>query len=348
MIAATYTQGGNFKIEEVPVPEIADAETLVKVGASSICATDLKIIRNEHRKLRPGQKIILGHEFVGVIEKSGPKANTYPIGTRVGVAPNIGCGKCEECIRGVTNMCASYSAFGIDMNGAHTQYVRIPHSAIVQGNIIPLPDSISFIEATLLEPLSCVVNGIEALKIRLGDTVVILGAGPIGLMHLLVASVAGAGKVMVVDIIDSKLEKAMELGACSVINSAKENVKDRVMQETKGRGADVVITACPSGEVQEQSLELLAPFGRVCFFGSLPGNNPIIRINSNLIHYKNLMVTGVTGGSPYNYRQALNLVENKRISILKTVSDIFKIADMEEAFELALKGNTLKIVLENS
>ena len=126
MIAATYTQNETFRVEDVPSPEIAADELLVKVMASSICGTDVRIIRNGHRKLAPKQKLVLGHEFAGVVVQVGKQQTAFREGQRIGVAPNIGCGQCDMCVRGLPNMCPDYTAFGITFDGAHTEYVRIP------------------------------------------------------------------------------------------------------------------------------------------------------------------------------------------------------------------------------
>ena len=345
MIAATYKQGGDYRIENVPVPEIEDDELLLRVMASSICGTDVRIIRSGHRKLTPNQKIILGHEFAGVIEKVGSRVRSYSEGTRVAVAPNIGCGKCEFCAQGLTNMCPTYSAFGIDMDGAHAEYVRIPQAAIVQGNVVPVPESISFIEASLIEPLSCVVNGSRSCRIKLGDDVLIFGAGPIGLLHLMLAVASGAGRVFVADVQQHRLNSALKFGAYAVINSSRKSALDQIQTETKGRGVDVVITACPVPSVQEQALDFLAPYGRLCLFGGLPSGSKVT-LDTNQIHYKNLIVTGVTGGSPSDYRLAMKLIQSKRIDVMGVVSHLVNASDMQSAFETALSGNCMKVVLQ--
>jgi len=191
MLAATYTQGGVFAIEEIPRPENSGDGMLLRVTATSICGTDVKIVRNGHRKLKAGQRIVLGHEFVGVIERVGPRVAGYGVGQRVGVAPNAGCGHCDACVRGQSNYCPDYTAFGIDRDGAHAAYVELSARFITQGNVIPLPETVSDREASLLEPFSCVVNGIRVSRIELGDTVVIYGAGPIGLLHAMLSRTAG-------------------------------------------------------------------------------------------------------------------------------------------------------------
>jgi 2-desacetyl-2-hydroxyethyl bacteriochlorophyllide A dehydrogenase len=348
MIAATYTQNVGYRIEDVPIPEIGPDELLVRVMASSICGTDLRIIRSGHRKLSPGQKLVLGHEFAGVVAKAGSRVRQFHEGQRVGVAPNMGCGQCEECIRGLPNMCPDYTAFGITMDGAHTEYVRIPSIAIVQGSVIPLPDHVPFEQASLIEPLSCVVNANRASRIEPGNAVLIFGAGPVGVMHLMLSRLSGAAIVVVADVQTERLQSAAELGATAVVNSTEEDLRERLMQLTAGRGADVVITACSVAAVQEQALGLLAPFGRLCLFGGLPKDNSCVRFDTNLIHYRQLIVTGVTGGAPRDFRAAMRLLAAGRIPVERVISHRFAQADMAAAFDVAMKGDAMKVVLVSS
>ncbi|MCX7018217.1 MAG: alcohol dehydrogenase catalytic domain-containing protein [bacterium] len=348
MIAATISSDCDFRVEDVSVPGIADNEILLKVRAASICGTDTKIINNGHGKLAPGRKIILGHEFVGVIEQCGRDIDCFKVGQRVGVAPNIGCGQCEECIRGLANMCPHYSAFGIDMDGGHTEFVRIPSAAIMQGNVVELPEHVSFEEAALAEPFSCVLNGQRGLRIEAGDTVLVCGAGPIGIMHIMLAGVSGAANIIAADINDARLEMARMAGANITCNSMKGNLRDVVMSHTKNRGANAIITACPVPEAQEQSLEMAAPYGRICFFGGLKKDSPFIRINSNLIHYRNLVITGSTGGSPHDYRRALALIASGRISPRAVISQTYDISQIADAYKAAQNPSNLKIVLCNN
>lgn len=345
MIAATYTQGGCFAVEEMPTPSIRDDELLVKVMASSICGTDLRIIRNGHRKLAPNQKLILGHEFAGVVVRAGRLQTAFREGQRIGVAPNIGCGQCDMCVRGLPNMCPDYTAFGITFDGGHTEFVRVPAAAIAQGSVHVLPDDLSFVRASLVEPLSCVVNGNRAAKIEMGDTAVIFGAGPIGLLHVMLARWSGASKVIAVDVQASRLAQAAEVGATSTILSTQEDVRERVFGETGGRGANAVITACSVPAVQEQSLGLLAPLGRVCFFGGLPKDGSAVRLDTNIVHYKQLELTGVTGGSPRDFRIALNLIASGCVDVERVVSHRFVTNDLAAAFDVAMNQECMKIVV---
>jgi len=345
MLAATYTQGGSFSVEEVPVPRIESDELLLRVRAASICGSDVKIVRSGHRKLIEGQQIVLGHEFVGVIEQVGSRVERYQVGQRVGVAPNAGCGRCDACTSGRSNYCPDYTAFGIDRDGAQAPYVKIPGRFLAQGNVIPLPDEISDTQAALLEPFSCVVNGVRVSRIELGDTVVIFGAGPIGLMHVMLCRIAGAGRIIVVDPVKGRREKAEVLGCDVTLDPEAGEITARLRRETDGRGADVVITACPVPAVQTAAVEVLAPFGRVCLFGGLPKDTGPVAVNTNSVHYGNLVVTGATGGSVQDFRIALKLAVGKRVDLCRVVSDVFRLDELKEAYDKALSGAEGKIVL---
>ena len=317
MLAATYTQGGTLLFDEIPVPEIESDEILLRIRAASICGTDVKIVHSGHRKLPAGRRIVLGHEFVGVIEQVGRSVEGFRLGERVGVAPNAGCGRCDACIRGKANYCPTYTAFGIDRDGGHAPYVRIPARFIAQGNIIPLPASVTDQEASLLEPFSCVVNGVRTAGVGLGDTVVIYGAGPIGLLHTMLCRAAGAARLIVVDPVPARLHKARELGCDQTFNPLEDNIPARVRDETDGRGADVVITACPISQVQTEAVQLLAPFGRLCLFGGLPTSVGPVPLDTNAIHYGNFIVTGTTGGSVEDYRPRTPIGRRKRVDLTR-------------------------------
>jgi threonine dehydrogenase-like Zn-dependent dehydrogenase len=345
MLAATYTQGGAFAIEEIAEPTIERDELLLRIRAASICGTDVKIVRNGHRKLRDGQRIVLGHEFVGVIHEVGARVAGYRVGDRIGIAPNAGCGQCPACIRGKTNYCPAYTAFGIDRDGGHTAFVRVPHRFITQGNIVPLPDEVSDQEASLLEPFSCVVNGVRSARIELGDTVVIYGAGPIGLMHVMLCRAAGAARLIAIDVRGDRLERARDLGCDVTLQPGRDEVVARVRHETAGRGADVVITACPAAEVQSEALQLLAPFGRLCLFGGLPKASGPVPLDTNAIHYGNFTVTGSTGGAVEHYHIALKLVAARRIDLTRVISDMYPLAELQAAYDTALAGTEGKVVL---
>jgi L-iditol 2-dehydrogenase len=345
MISAIYTQGGAVAFTEAPLPAIGEDEVLLRVDATSICGTDIKIARHGHRKLQPGQRVILGHEFVGTIQRAGLRVRGYEEGQRVGVAPNIGCGHCEMCARGLMNMCQNYSAFGINIDGAHTEFVKIPAAALAQGSLIPLENGLSAAEAALAEPLSCAVNGVRVSNIRPGDSVLIFGAGPMGLFNLMVAVNSGASQAFVIDLDDTRLEKARTLGATHTFNSSQGRVKEWVMDETRSRGVDAVITAVPVAQLQADALQLLAPFGRLCLFAGLAAGQSAVPLDTNIIHYKNLVVTGMSGGTPQDYQAALRMIAARRVDVSQVTSHVFPIQELDKAYDVALSGKGLKVVM---
>lgn len=344
MIAITYQKKGIIKVSDIPIPEINPNEILLKVKAASICGTDLKIKTFGHFKNPENKPIILGHEVAGEIAKVGSNLKGFKIGSRISLAPNIGCGVCWQCINGQSNYCEDYEAIGISMDGAFAEYMRIPSGYITQGNVIYLPDSVSFEEASIGEPLSTVVCGAEAVNIAPPDVVLIIGAGPMGVLHIMMAKLRGAQKVIVSEINETRRKQALSFGADIVINPLKEDIRNIVMQSSYERGADVIIIAAPSGKAQEDSLDLIARQGRINFFGGLPKGNDIINFKSNIIHYKQIILTGTTGQSLAQYRKSIEIIASGRIDVKKLISARYSLENAEEAFERAKSEDVLKIV----
>lgn len=345
MQAARYTQGGSLEVVEVAVPEIGRDELLLRVESAAICGTDLKILRHGHRKLRDDQTITLGHEFVGTIERAGSSVRGWTEGDRVGVAPNIGCGVCRMCSRGLPNMCQEFGAYGITFDGAHAAYVRVPAASLGQGSVVRLPSSVSPIAGALAEPLSCALSGVRVAEVGLGDCVLVYGAGPMGLLNLMLARHAGAARVIAVDRNDDRLKLAGEVGATDTINSARTPVTEWVSEHLPEGGVDAVILAVPAPDLQQEALELLLPFGRLCLFAGWSRLAGAVPLDTNPIHYKNLRVGGMTGGSPREYRDALDLISAGQVDVCAVVSDTFHLSDLAGAYERLQAGGGLKITL---
>ena len=344
MIAARFTQGGGFAVSETPEPVAEQGGLVVRIEAASICGTDIKILNHGHRKLRDGQTITLGHEFVGTVHAVNGTTNGFAVGQRVGVAPNIGCGHCRMCMQGMGNMCPSYSAFGIDRDGAHAPFVAIPRAAIEQSLVIPLPEGTDPKAATLAEPLSCVVAAQRATRIDHGDTVVVYGAGPMGLLHVMLAATSGSGRIVVADKNDDRLALARELGAADTVNVAERSVRDWAREHASG-GVDVVIIAVPVPEIQAEAMEILAPLGRLCLFAGWPRGTDGVPLDTNAIHYKSLVVTGTTGGAPRDYVASLKLIASGRVDVRRVVSHVFAFDQLAKAYETAASGQALKVVI---
>ena len=315
MKAAYYYGVGDIRYEEVPEPEIRNREILLKVHAAALCGTDLRIYKNGHFKIAPGEKRALCHEFAGEIAATGPEIKGYRVGQRVSVVPNVGCGHCPMCLQGLNSLCPDYEAFGISYDGGLAEYVRVPQAAVEHGNLVDIPETLSYEEAALIEPFSCTVHSRDMLKTKPGDTVVIIGAGPIGACHVMISRLAGASKIIAADISGPRLEEIRAFGADVTVNSAEEVLKEAVLKETDGFGADVVITACSVPEMQALALELAAPRGRINLFGGLPKGKEIVPLYTNHIHYKELHVLATTGCNYADYRAGMRIAASRKVPL---------------------------------
>ncbi|MDR2159637.1 MAG: zinc-dependent dehydrogenase [Treponema sp.] len=342
MKAAVYYGIRNIRVEEIPLPETGPGELLVKVHAAAICGTDLRIYNYGHFKIREGERRILGHELSGEIVETGSGAEGFKKGDRVSVAPNIGCGVCPNCRRGLNQLCPGYDAFGISLDGGFAEYMKIPRAAIVQGNVVKLPEGISPDQAVLVEPLSCCFNSWRALGTRPGDTVLIFGAGPIGALHVMINRLAGATKIIVADISAERLRQIREYGADEVINSSEQDPAAEAARLTEGQGPSVVITACSVPAVQQQALEIAGVEGRINFFGGMPKGKEAVTLNTNLVHYKQLKVLGTTGSTINDYLESMRIAASGRLPLEKLVSRRFRIDEINDAFQYAAGGTGMK------
>jgi L-iditol 2-dehydrogenase len=348
MIAAVYHGPEDLRLEERPIPSAAPGEAVVRVDCASICATDLRILRGVHRKYGPGTVRVPGHEVVGTIAEVGSQfRGDYRVGQRVFVAPNIGCGHCRECLRGENNLCANYDALGITLDGAFAEYMRVPSAFLEQGNLIPFDNALDGAAVALAEPFACVLRGQKAVNLGSDDVVLILGAGPIGVMHTIAARAADARKVIVSEQSTQRRELAAAAGATRTVNFTEESLPEAVAEETEGRGADVVIVAAGVREAMEGAPALTAIGGRINLFAGLPVGNTAITLDSNLIHYKELKITGTTGCSTNDCRYSMELITSGKVNLASLISSRYRLDRISDAFSAARAGNILKVVLEN-
>jgi L-iditol 2-dehydrogenase len=344
MLAAVYHGANDLRVEQVPVPDISADELLLKVVNTSICGTDLRILHGGHRKYPDGTVRIPGHEVVGEIAALGGNVKGLSVGQRVFVAPNMGCGHCRQCVSGNNNLCANYDAIGITIDGSFAEYVRIPAAAILQGNILPIDDDVDPVAMALTEPFACVLRGQNAIDVRVGDVAVVIGAGPIGVMHILLARLRGASQVIVSEFNPARLEQAKSFGADIAV--APDGLEQAVQDATHGEGADAVIVAAPAHAAQEAAVKIAGIGGRINYFGGLPKDRPTITLDSNVVHYKELIVTGTTACSTQDCRQAAAIVASGRIDLARLASVQFPLAQANAAFAAAEEGKALKVVLK--
>jgi 2-desacetyl-2-hydroxyethyl bacteriochlorophyllide A dehydrogenase len=348
MIAAVYHGPDDLRLEERPTPSAAPGEAVVRVDCASICATDLRILRGVHRKYGLGTVRVPGHEVVGTIAEIGTQfSGNYHVGQRVFIAPNIGCGHCRECRRGENNLCANYDALGITLDGAFAEYMLVPSAFLEQGNLIPFDTALDGAAVALAEPFACVLRGQKAVNVGSDDVVLILGAGPIGVMHTIAARAAGAHKVIVSDGSPQRRSSATAAGATRTVNFLEESLSDVVSEETDGRGADVIIVAAGAQEAMEEAPALAAIGGRINLFAGLPVNKTAITLDSNLIHYKELTITGTTGCSTNDCRRSMELITSGKVNLAPLISGRYRLDRISDAFSAVRAGNILKVVLES-
>ena len=333
-----------IQLTDITKPEITEKEVLIKVKAASICGTDVRMYKNGYPTASEATPLTLGHEIAGCIAEVGSAVDFYQEGRRVAIAPNMGCGICDQCISGNTHLCETYQAFGINLPGGFAEYLVVPEKAVRQGNITLLPDELSYEEAALIEPFSCVFNGQEIAVNKPGDTVLIIGSGPIGIMHAMLALARGASKVMMNDLSEARLADAKEI-IPDLVPLTSDGLQEKVFAETNGQGVDLCIIAAPAPQAQEASFSYMATNGRCLFFGGLPKEKEEVKLNTNILHYKQLRVFGCTRASLAGYRTSAQLVASGRIPLKKLITKCYTINEFPQALENAVNAVGLKNVI---
>jgi len=343
MKALVYHGPEDMRIEDRDLPEPAAGEAVLRVGACGICGTDLRILAGSHRAYQDGVQRVPGHEVAGTIGAAGTGAGVQ-VGQTVFVAPNIGCMACPQCLGGRVNLCRHPRAIGITEDGAMAEFVVLPRELIDQGNVLPVDDPIDMAALALVEPLACVLRGSRAVAIEPGDLVLLYGAGPIGLLHLQVARLRSPSAIVVCEPSADRREQATVWGADYTTDPA--GVEGLIEEVSDGQGADATIVAAPAAAAQEQAIQLGAIGGRINFFAGLPSGRSRAEIDSNLIHYRELIVTGTTANSTEDCREALDLVTSGAIDTARLISQRRPLNECVEAFAAARSGQNLKVVFE--
>jgi len=338
----------DLRLESRPVPMPSPGEVVVRVLACGICGTDLRIYGGTHPEFPPETARVPGHEIAATVHLVGAGVSGVAEGDYCFLAPNIGCGHCPACRAGRENRCLNLEAVGITRDGGFAEYMVVPERAVTRGNILPAPVEIEPWALTVVEPLAAVLRGQKACRLSRGDFVVVCGAGPIGLLHVLAAKVAGADRLLVSEPSEARREQARAFGADDVIDPLAVDLRDEVLRRSGGLGADVVIVATPIAAVQSAALEFAALGGRVNFFGGLPSGRSCVELDTNLIHYQELVLTGTTGNTVDDCREAMALVSCYSIDARAIVTARFPLSAADEAFAAAAGGDQLKVVLEPS
>jgi L-iditol 2-dehydrogenase len=333
MLAARFHGPGDIRLEELPRPALPPKGALLKVLACGVCGTDKRIFTHGHFRIPPGTSRILGHEMVGELVEIDRSHRKFKPGDRVVLAPNVGCGTCRVCQAGYTQLCENFDAFGISMDGGFAQYMAIPAVAFEQGNVLHLPGEFSLDEGAMVEISACAYRGLSACRPQPGESVLIIGGGTVTYLLCGWARLLQAGKVLVSVIEDGWGELSQRGNPDAIINSRKENLGTRVLEETDGLGADVVMVACSAKDMDELAPELAAIQGRVNYFGGLPQNDATVCINSRLIHYREVTILGTTGANVAWMEKTLRALRSRPFDLLQAITHRYPLAEIEKAFQ---------------
>jgi L-iditol 2-dehydrogenase len=343
MRAVVYHAPGDVRVEDVPVPDCGDGEIRAKVDACAVCGTDLKTYRHGNPRIKAPK--VMGHEFTGVVDRVGDAACGFAVGDRVVMATSVSCGRCFYCQRGWNNLCVELAPMGFTYHGGMAEYVTIPARALENGHAIKVPGGVAPEHACLAEPLSCAVNSCENCGVREGDTVVVIGAGPMGIMNACVARGFGAAKIIMAEVNPVRLRQAQAFGFDRLLNPAEEDLAQAVKDETAGLGADVVIVAAPAAAPQEQAPALARKRGAVCLFASLPSGNSAITLDSRIVHYGEIRVVGTSDSTPRQVAKAVELIASGDLPLARLASHVLDLGEIFKAYELMESGEALRVVL---
>jgi L-iditol 2-dehydrogenase len=343
MKAAVLHKPNDLRVDEIEVPSINDDEMLVKVKACAICGTDTRIYLGT-KTTGIHYPSVIGHEISGIVESCGSRVKGFQKGDSVSICPVIPCGICYACQRGMDNICMNRSAIGYEYDGGFQEFMKIPKVAIHQGNVFKAPPDMPFDVSSLIEPLACCYNGNRRSEIKMGDTVVIIGAGPIGLMHLQLARLAGASKIIMSEPIDERRVLAMEMGADICVNPRTENLEKVVMNETLSLGADATLMAIGVTDLVNEAFKITRKQGTVNLFAGFGGKGEST-IEANIVHYNELNVTGTASAAPWHFNEAMKLVASGKINLEKLISHRFPLEEIDIALQTVMDGKGVKVIV---
>lgn len=346
MKATVFVKPGKIELREKTIPEIGPTDALVRITTTTICGTDVHILKGEY-PVESG--LTIGHEPVGIIEKLGVAVKGYEVGQRVIVGAITPCGQCLSCLDGHSSQCGGHAVggwkFGNSIDGCQAEYVRVPDA---QANLAVIPDGLTD-EQVLMCPdiMSTGFAGAESGQIKIGDSVVVFAQGPIGLCATAGARLSGASQIIVVDSNENRLKKSKELGAHVAINFKEHNPIEAIMDLTHGRGVDVSIEALGTQQTFESCLKVVRPGGTVSSLGVYSGklSVPLDAIAAGLGDHK--IVTSLCPGGKERMRRLMSVVESGSANLLGLVTHRFKLDEIEKAYDLFASGQdgVLKVAI---
>lgn len=340
MKVAMYHGENDIRIEEKVIPEIADDEALVEMKACGICGSDLM-----DWYLKSRAPLVLGHEPAGIIAKKGRKMKDFEVGDRVFVHHHVACLTCYYCLRGDYTLCEQFHNTNIKPGG-FAEYFKVPASNL-KIDTLKIPETISFEEATFIEPVGCCIRALKKCGFQTGDSLAVIGVGTIGLIHVALSKIFGAAKTFVSDMVDYRLKTAKRFGANVAVNPEREDLASVIKAETDGRGADVVVVTAPSLEAYKAGLSVCRKGGRLSFFAPVEVGK-YLQISPKDLFFSEVQVIPSYSTSHLETRIALELIKSGIIRVRDLITHRFRLVDVAEAFRVARENKeSLKVMVLN-
>jgi len=339
MHVAMYYNNRDVRLEEMPLPKVGPGELLVRVGACGICGSDVMEWYRINRV-----PLVLGHEVAGVIEEVGEGLKNYKKGDRIACSHHVPCGNCRYCLNGHETVCDTLRKTNFDPGG-FCEFLRLAKINVDKG-VYPLPDSVTFSEATFIEPLACVLRGQRLAGFKKGQSVLVLGCGIAGLLHISLAKLMGAGFIVATDIADYRLKQAKKFGADEVM-FVKEYSPDKLSALNQNRLADLVIVSTTAISAIAQALESVERGGTILFFA--PTDKGLkIPISFNELFWRNeITLTSSYAGSPKDYKEALDLIANRKLKVSDLITHCLSLEEIALGFKLVTEaGDCIKVIIE--
>ena len=333
-----------IEIRDFEKPSVPDDGLIIAIEACGICGSD---IRRWHEGPPTGcEFLVQGHEAAGSVIETGKYVSNFRAGDKIAIAPDIHCGDCEYCHKGLFNLCDNLKLIGITpgVYGCFSDYLVITNEIIKNGIIHHIPEGISPVSATLAETMASVLACQERYNVASDEVVVIMGAGPVGCLHATIAKLKNA-RVVLIEPSDNRRTIALKTKPDLVLNPLEVDPVQSVLKFTNGHGADVIICANPVWETQAQAVQMAKKRGRIIFFGGLPKDNPITKLDANKIHYRELTVGGAFSYHPDFHKMALEILATGKVRADDFITNIFPLSQIDKGFEAAASGKELKVVI---
>lgn len=340
MRALIFHEPGRIAVESIPDPVPGPGEVLLRIAAAAVCASDLRVYRGE-KHAAPG--VVPGHEFSGTVVSCGAGVDNVDVGAHVAVYPIVACGGCDFCRRGLRNRCVARRTLGYDLNGGIAEYVLLPAEIVAQGHLITLPPGLPIEMGSMTEPTACVLNSLESCRFKAGASLAIIGAGPMGLLHLVLARALGAGSIVVSEPQDVRRDMARQLGATTVTTADDAETEAAVKDATGGEGADIVIVSVGLDGLTERALPITARQGAINLFAGFPPKTTA-RLDVNELHYKEIVLTGSQNATPDQFRRTAGLLPSIA-NLDRLVTHRFPMDRADEAYTVRADPAALKTMV---